>query len=245
MDKHKTLRKIGLILSLILIVSVLAVQVFSLPAKPTISYVSNSTIVGAGTGTARTGDDGGYITTINLNASQQNYAWKAYVGNVSGALALLDSANYAIYEWLVPTVDQEVYISRNDTVDWATVNCSNNSVILAEDTALGLTSSNVKSINRTFNGSTHKAFTVSGISIAQNDCPAIATYVNGTAQTNGVNNMFQEVLLADGNSNLVYAALMNSAAQGYNNQNYDFQAIVADDEGTGVKTTYYFYVELA
>lgn len=245
MEKNKKLGISRLVVSLMVLFAITALSVYSLPTGPTITHISNETVAGAGQGTQRSDDDGGYIITLRLNTSQQNYAWKAYVGNVTGVLSLADSDNNPIYEWSVPTINQEVYISRNQNVNWSSINCSNESVKVAEDTALGLTSSSSNSINRTFSQKGHKAFIVAGASITQDQCFSIATFNQSGSQVLSATSEFQEVLLADNNANLIYTALVNQDTAGFDGETYDFQAIVADEETAGVKTTYYFYVELA
>ena len=47
----------------------------ALPASPSIDPISNSTSSTSGVGQLRSGDDGGYIVTLNLNALQQNLRW--------------------------------------------------------------------------------------------------------------------------------------------------------------------------
>lgn len=233
----------GLVLALTLALALLALQVLSVPVGPTISYIKNETSSTAGQAAPRPSDEGGYITTLNLDAAQQNYAWKAYVGNVTGGLALRDQDNFSIYAWPVPTTEQEVYISRNDSVDWNTINCSNQTEKESEDTALSIDSALSKSINKTFNESVHKQFQVSGRTITNSSCFAISTYVDDAAQGGTESDVFQEVLLADSVSNIVYASLIDVNTQGFDNETYDFQGIVAEDEGSG-PNTYYFYVEL-
>jgi len=233
-----------LVLLTILSISLFSIYVNAIPSQPVISYISNSTSSNAGLGTART-DKGGYIHTINVNTTQQNYAWKAYVGNVTGRLVLQDSGQFSIYEWNMG-LDAlgNVYISRNGTVDWNTINCSNGNIMQNEDNFLNLSSTPSKSINQTFSSNIHKGFKVSGKPIQNSTCPAIATYVNGSAQTPGENDKFQEVLLKDSYSNLIYMTMMEQNALGYNNQQFDFQAILAENEGLSTPTTYFFYVEL-
>lgn len=246
MTKKYEMRVARILLSFGLIFALLTLQATSTPVGPVITHVKNETSPNAGIGTARSGDEGGYITTIHLNASQQNYAWKAYVGNVTGVLTLENALNYSIYEWSLPaTSNQEVYISRNGTVDWNNINCSNRGNITAEDTFLHLNSTTSNSLNKTFNASVHKSFIVAGITIANGTCPAIATYISDAAQSSGEANKFQEVLLADSLSNLVYAALVDNNQAGFDTGNYDFQAIVGEDETLETPTVYYFYVELA
>jgi hypothetical protein len=245
MTKKYEMKVAKILLSFGLIFALLAMQVASLPVGPTITHVKNETSSSAGLGTIRSGDEGGYITTISLNASQQNYAWKAYVGNITGVLTLQNALNYSIYEWSLPATNQEVYISRNGTVNWNSINCSNRGNITAEDTFLNLNSTSSNSINKTFNASVHKSFVLAGTTIESSTCPAISTYVNDAAQTSGEANKFQEVLLADSYSHLVYAALVDQDQSGFDASLYDFQAIVGEDQTSGTPTVYYFYVELA
>ena len=99
-------------------------------------------------------------------------------------------------------------------------------------------------INKTFNTSIHKSFYVGATRMANSSCRAIATYVNGVAQAPTESAVFQEVLLKDGSSNLIYTTLMNESTIGYNSQRYDFQMILAENEASSTPTTYYLYVEL-
>jgi hypothetical protein len=238
---------------ILLLISILGLVLFSyislaLPTAPIITHIENSTSGNAGQGQIRSGDDGGYITTLTLDALQQNFRWKAYVGNVSGRYILEDSNGYSIYEWdMSLNTEGKVFISRNGTVDWTNISCANRtSTILSEDSDLGMGSGS-DSINKTFNDNKHKTFNVAGVPITNSTCPAIATYVNDTSQTFSETAVFQEILLADaaGNGNLIYTTIMEEDVQGYDNSSsFDFQAIIADDETAGIKTPYYFYVEL-
>ncbi|MBR9676091.1 hypothetical protein GOV05_03725 [Candidatus Woesearchaeota archaeon] len=235
------------VLLLVIICALFALSIAALPTGPTFSGVASSTSNNPNS-TLRGSDQGGYIYTLTLDTLQQNYGWKAYVGNLTGKLTLDDSSNYTIFDWSLTDSEAEVYISRDGAVDWTTVNCSNSSGnrnnITAEDSALGKTSTSIDSINQTFSASIHKSFVVAGRTMTQSSCPSIATYVNDTAQSSGVNNLFQEVLLSDSNGNVVYATIAETDDYGYRNgTTYDFQAIIADQDGAPT-TSYYFYVEL-
>lgn len=235
------------ILGLIVIIMSLSFSFYAsaLPAQPVITAISNETSANSGIGQARSGDDGGYIITLSLNTTQQNYRWKAYVGNVTGTLVLEDASGYNIYGWdMMLNAVGNVFISRNGTVDWTDINCSNQSLKASEDAFLNIPSSQGNSINQTFHNQTHKSFKVSGTTYPASTCYAIATYINDTAQTLNESSKFQEVLLKDGSSNMVYMTMMEQNAQGFDNGQYDFQAIIAEDETAPTPTTYYFYVEL-
>lgn len=193
-------------------------------------------------------DPGGRIITMVLNLEQQNNAWKAYVGNVTGTYVLQNAYNYSIYEWPLGTsIEGEIYISRNESVNFTSgaITCATNAEMVAEQGTFGMGGSDTDSINNTFNSTNHTAFTAGpGNNLAQNTCPAIATWVNDTVQTPSPSAVFQEVALHDG-TNFVYAALINNNQFGFNNgTQYDFQAIVAENRTSATGATYYFYVEL-
>ena len=186
---------------------------------------------------------GGSFTKMVLNVTQQNYQWKAYVGNVTGKLTLDDASGYTIYDWTLATVNGEVYASRSNSINWASIACATDTVIQNEETAIGMSDSDIDSITNTFDQTAHRQFYVGTVNIAANTCRAIATYVNDTPQSASQNAIFQEVLLTDG-TNLVYTALINNDQQGYDFGIYDFQMIVADNESSTTGNTFYFWVEL-
>jgi len=229
-----------LVIVLIFLISVsFASSVPTAPVAPT--YVSNTTYTSGIVN--RSIDAKGTITTITMSATQQDYKWKAYVGNVSGKLALANANGVAIYDWNTGTVTGEVYVSRFSNINWGSVNCVDQPSINAEQTGISMSSSAADSINATFNATNHRAFNVSTTLV--NGCRSTATYINGLPQSMGPTASFQEVLLRDtGTGNLVYTSLINAATAGYNNQNYDFQIIVGENESATVPTMYYFWVEL-
>ncbi|MDD9954108.1 MAG: hypothetical protein OXR66_07275 [Candidatus Woesearchaeota archaeon] len=187
---------------------------------------------------------GGSFTTLILNATTQTLKWKAYVGNISGDVKLEDAANYSIYEWDLTTVTGEVYSSRNTSIDWSSIGCANQGNITAEEGDLNIVTTAVDSINSTFNNTVHTSFYVGPTLIVNSTCRSVATYVNDSAQAITEAADFQEVLLADADSNFVYTTILEEDAQGYNNGAFDFQLIVAEDPTTTSASTYYFYAEL-
>jgi hypothetical protein len=72
----------------------------------------------------------------------------------------------------------------------------------------------------------------------------ISTYVNDADQGQDSGDSFQEFLMEDSTNNLIYVAIMNDNTAGYNNNNYDFQMIVAESSVQATPQTYYFWVEL-
>jgi len=199
-------------------------------------------------------DLGGTITTLTLDNTQQDTAWKAYVGNISGKLVLKNSGGWSIYEWFLNASGSSgyVFVSRNDSVNWLNVVCANSSAVDSEQALFGMVNADSDSINKTFNSSQHIAMDMSGpSSIGANSCPSTATYVNGSAQTVNSNAIFQEILLYDSiGSNFVYGTFINQNAWGYDNNEtttlaYDFQLIVAENSSASVGTVYYFYADLS
>ena len=235
------------LLSVMIVLLMLGLTIISsvsaIPVGPSVIYNSttNATIRPALAITTA----GGSFTTLVLNTTGQTYRWKAYVGNVTGKLALSDSSNKSIFDWSLTSTTGEVYATRSSSaIDWTSVGCANTSVINNEDLTMNMTLTSPDTINKTFNNTIHRSFYV-GLNYLQNStCRAIATYVNGTAQAPSENAAFQEILLKDTSSNMIYTTLINNNTGGYNNQKYDFQMIVAENEYSINPTTYYLYVEL-
>jgi hypothetical protein len=228
----------------ILLVVILALVLFAplmsaLPATPAITYMSNTTYV---TNLTNRSDVKGTITTIILDGTQQDYKWKAYVGNASGTLALADANGLAVYDWSLGTAAGEVYVSTHSNINWNTIACVNQASVDSEQTIVGMASTSRDSINATFNFTNHVAFNVGTTPIS--GCRSTATYINGAAQAMGPAASFQEILLRDTSGYLVYATLINDNTLGYNNQRYDFQLIVAENESATTPTPYFFWLEL-
>ncbi|MCD6464504.1 hypothetical protein J7L02_03215 [Candidatus Woesearchaeota archaeon] len=211
------------------------VHVQALPVGPTLTYISNSTLTSS---PASRTDLQGYIHVITFDVTQQNTRWKAYVGNVTGKLTLDDASGNTIYDWTLTTIRGEVYASRSSSIEWASINCSNETIIGNEQTALGMTFSQDDSINSTFNRTNKYAMVTASITMPAGTCKSQFTYVNDASQES----VFEELLLSDG-SNLVYATFINASSTGFDGSTYDFQMIVADREDTA--QTYYFWVELS
>ena len=227
----------ALVLSLLVIAFIsifITPKTLALPVGASLNYISNSTI--NATPGDRT-DKPGTITIININALQQDYQWKAYVGNVTGKLTLDDSSGHTIYDWTLATVTGEVYTSRYSSIDWATIACASAGTISSEETALGISSSDPDSITNTFSGSSG---TIVVGTTSLSGCPATHTY-NSSEQPSSD---YEEALLQDGNNYLVYYTKISDDANGFDGNTYDFQMIVADNESSTTGNTYYFWVEL-
>lgn len=220
-------------------------------AAPTGASITSNITEQAGAGSPDSrADDGGTITTLVLNGVQQNGYWKAYVGNVTGVLTLDDASGFTIYNWNLTgvTITGEVYVTRNNSVNFDSVSCANSTVVSAEETAVNMTAGTIDSINQTYNYTIHPTLTVGSQTIGNNTCKSTYTYVNDTLQNGGNysgNVSFPGVLLQDNQSILVYATVIEDAVSGFDNDPYDFQLIVADNNGLqGSPETYYFYTEI-
>ena len=219
--------------------------IHALPTSPNIIYISNSTVT---TGSAnRSQDAKGTITTLVLSANQQDYKWKAYVGNVSGQLSLDDATGKSVYSWNIGQgATGKVFVSRASSVNWVNVSCVNQSVIDNEEAAFGTSSDQADSINKTFNYTIHRSFLVGTKSFSNDSCRSTTTYINDAAQAMTDAAFFQEVLLKDDLAgSLVYTTMIEQQHLGYDGvTNHDFQLLVAENESTTVSTTYYFFVEI-
>jgi len=243
---------------LLLLIGAFLISAASQPEGPVVNFVENSTKV-ISNGTGPRSDGKGVITTLTLTATQQNFRWKAYVGNVTGTYVLQDANGYNIYSWISGvTLTGTILVTRNNTVYWSFLNCSNATHIQQEETRLSITSSSFDSITNTFIYSNHTSFTIAEKTLA--GCPYTATYINNTAQiANSSDNDFQEIIIAsnyttdpDTNStisNILFATKIETDIIGYTNLNrtYDFQVIVPDYGSVSVTdiVPYYFYVELS
>ena len=194
-------------------------------------------------------DTKGTINTVILTAIQQDMKWKAYVGNVSSTFVLDDANDHSIYRWNMDSFSGQVYITRNNSITWGSVDCATAGNKATEDSAIGHVSTRADSVNRTFVSQIHRNLTVGARFITNDTCYSIATWQNNTQPTLSKTIPFQELLLWDG-SHMVYATFVENDKAGYRNDTpkttYDFQAIVPDDgQASNPALRYYFYLELS
>jgi hypothetical protein len=242
--KH-TSRKLKYILYIILVLCLAYGSIINVQAQPTgAEIIFNQTDIIDPVPASNLTTAGGSFTTMVLSGVFQTPRWKAYVGNVTGRIALRDSDSRTIYDWDLVSVSGQIYVTRNDTIDWSTMSCASEQTILDEQTFLNIQSTSSDSINRTFNDTIHKSFFVGTTQIAQSTCWAIATYVEDTRQAPSVDATFQEILLQDNNDNLVFATIIEQAETGFDSSPYDFQLIVPEDPTSPTPTTYYFFAEI-
>lgn len=226
----------GILLSLNLIFA-------ATPEKPGITSINNSTWATSNNGFFNI--SGGYISTINLDATFQNTRWKAFVGNVTGKYTLDDAAGQTIFDWTFATLQGRVYSTRDSgTVEWGSIGCADATDMNNENSALCHSNISTDNLTRTFNRTDHTAFYAAGTYIGTNVCNyGVTTYVNDAPQDTD----FEEIVLHDGTS-IVYATIMENNAEGYDtSKTFDFQMIVPENAsaqfGNGA-TPYYVYVEL-
>ena len=239
----KSNRTLQIIFTALLMLSLVTIPVladFPQPSAPDVMTNISSQSPPATGGYAMT-TNGGTITTLNIDATTQNPHWKAYVGNISGKLALQDANNNSVYDWNLTSMEGEIYATRKtDTVEWGSIGCANTTTIQAEETALNMTSSDKDSIINTFTKKNHTSFYAGLTSITADSCNSTNLYANNQSSSE-----FEELLLHDGND-MVYAALLEDSITGFDGKEYDFQMILPDSglEGSQTPETYYFYVEL-
>ncbi len=245
-NKVEAIKLLATILLIIVLFTTILICSKSTSALPTgATITSNTTDLPTSTAASALTTAGGSFTTLVINGTYQNPRWKAYVGNITGILTLDDSNNYTIYDWNLTSINGEIFVTRNSTVSWSSINCTTSQKINAEDHFLNLNGTSVDSINRTFSSTAHRSFYVGTNYIGNSTCKSIATYVNDTKQSASESAAFQEVLLTDTATNVIYTTLINDNTPGYNNGKFDFQMIVAEDDTKQTPTTYYFYAEIS
>jgi len=218
------------------------------PANPDLVNVTANETKGAGS-QQMVNISGGRIATLSINATIQNPRWKGFVGNVLGKFTLDDASGSTLYDWSLTVTSGRVYATRNSSsISWDNIKCANSTTLTQEDIAMNHTGSTGDNITATFNATndtagygTHDPFYVGGTYISANSCPNLNTYVNSGEQYTD----FDEVALYDGAS-IIYAALLEDDAVGFDGNTYDFQMIVPERglPDWDSSTAYYIYVEL-
>lgn len=212
------------------------------PENPSINSLNNSTKTNTNSGFFNI--SGGYISTMNLDATFQNSRWKAFVGNVSGKYTLDDESGSTIFDWTFATITGKVYATRDSgTVEWSSISCADGTEMSNENTVMFHGNSSSDNLTRTFNKTTHSAFWAAGTFFSANNCNyGVTTYKNDAPQTTD----FEEIVMHDGTS-IVYATILEDNVQGYDGaKTFDFQMLVPENGTAGFTgaTPYYIYVEL-
>ena len=184
----------------------------------------------------------GNVTRLDINGTTITEGWQGYFGNILGTIVLGDSSNNTIYDWSLTSPGGEVFASTQSSITWSGVNCSNLTEMNNTETTLNFGEYATDGINETFSTQSNSEFFIGTGRIVANDC-----YTTTLHNSTGDNSPdWEEVLLADGSGNLVYASIVNDNANGFDGTSYDFQMIVAEDghSGDSSATNYYFWVEL-
>jgi hypothetical protein len=186
----------------------------------------------------------GNVTELNIEAVAITEAWQGYYGNITGTFTLEDAQDNVFYNWSgLGSIAGEVYASRDQNVDWSTINCTNQTEINDEDAYLGKTGNDPDSVNQTFNETNHDRFAVGSTVLGPDECPSTNAYTDSGKNES----LWQQVLLSDGDPDTVYTTIIDEDQVGFNNKTYDFQLLVGENgnETSQAPTTYYFYTELS
>lgn len=243
------MKKLKLAMVLIaVIVYVFSVLLMSTYADPSGASISNpNTVSGVSTPDSRS-DEGGTFTTMGVSVVQQNFAWKAYIGNITATLTLDDANGYTIYDWSINqgSITGELYATRFNTVAWTGIQCANDTTIAAENTNISMGSGDGDNINSTFSFVNHTSLIIAGTTITNSTCKTLYPYYNGSAQIDNESSKFPEILIQNSEDKLIYVSNFESDETTYTdgNETLDFQMLLPDDDSSGIITTYYFYAEI-
>jgi len=186
----------------------------------------------------------GNVTELSITATAITTGWQGFFGNITGSITLEDASGNVFYNWSgLGSISGEVYASRDNAVTWSTVNCSNSTTISNENAFLGKASSDPDSVTNTFSATSHPSFLVGTINITANSCPSTNAFSGGSQ----VSNRFYQVLLQDGDGDVIYTTLIDQDQVGFDSKQYDFELLVGENGNatSQATTTYYFYIELS
>lgn len=183
----------------------------------------------------------GNVTELSINATAVTTSWQGYYGNITGNIILADASGNNFYNWSITQPSGEVYASRNDSITWTGINCSQAADVATEEAYLGQQATDPDSVSNTFVLTTHPAFFVG----AKNMTGCYSTHAYDS--TGGQGTGFWQVLLTDTQGYTVYTSVIDSSVQtGFNNRPWQFELLVGENGKVGNEgiTPYYFYVEL-
>jgi hypothetical protein len=196
---------------------------------------------------------GGNLTQLNIGTITQTISWQGYYGNVTGTIMLGDASGNTIYNWEAANPSGQIYASTSQ-VSFAdgNIECYNFSKsggdyvdLDAYESSLNMDANSADGINETFNETTsYDAFYI-GATYINSTCPTVYLFNSTNVSTTDT---YQEVMLYDLTANdVIYTSIIKPGGiKGFNNLDWDFQMIVAEDGHIGdtTPTTYYFYVAL-
>jgi len=231
------------LLIVVLFLSSLSLVIADPSGATTVTQEASSNGPSAGTA-ANHSAIAGNVTEITIYGDSITQSWQGYYGNVSGAIRLANAAGNPMYNWSLASPQGEVFASTASSITWANIQCFNwteNGTAL--ETAYNINDS-ADGVNETFStGNNHDAFSVGTISFDADDCMSTMVFDDTGAS---VDNYFEEVLLHDGASTTIFAALLEEDEAGFDNAQHDFEMLVLEDghSGDSQTTPYFFYVEL-
>ena len=203
----------------------------------------------------------GNVTEIVIGGVSPTQSWQGYYGSAGGVIELADSDKNIMYNWSMIVPKGEVFASRNSSILWGNVQCFNFTAtgnfsddslnrgntsqygmnVTQLENQYNINASDVDGVNQTFNLMNHPNFYVGSLEFNQNQCPNTKLFnATGTGS-------FDEVLLySPDNKDVIFTSIINSAANGFDNVNHDFEMMVLEDGhfGDSQSSTYYFYMEL-
>jgi hypothetical protein len=212
---------------------------------------------------ASTWAEAGNVTELSLTAISTTKTWQGYFGNITGTLTLEDSSGYVFYNWTALEPKGNIFASVNDTISWAGVVCFDWAgqaiTVDTEEARYGIGDDASDGIDETFgNVGLDSDVFVGSLNVSGNatalgfTCHTTNPFQYGL-QNNSVDN-FENFLLTDGAGALIFATVIENNEFdngtdiiGYNNQEHDFQLLVAEDGHNGQEdflTRYYFWAEI-
>lgn len=180
---------------------------------------------------------GGNTTEINLVSNQLSTSWQGVHGNLSGEIVLQTGDEQRFYNWSIGNITGQIYASRAADVNFATVDCADDSIVAQEDTYLGIVGSS-EAVNNTFLNQSHPSFRTGRVNHTTNSCKSTNLLVSGATDPT----KFYQVVLADGANNTVYTALLQTDTPGFNGRPTDFQMLIPTRKD--VVEVYYYWVQI-
>jgi hypothetical protein len=171
----------------------------------------------------------GNITIVNLDVQQTTFRWVGLLGNVSGSIALGDSASNTMYQWAAQ--GNLVFAAATPTVDWTNLTDANDTNVAT--LAPYLTSAANDAYNETFTGTPESIDS------------GIFTITAAFATTDSANTTVWKTYSLWDESALVWAGKVFVNGTSYRDTQVDYQMIIPEDGTAGdtTPTTYYLWVE--
>ena len=207
--------------------------------------------------------EAGNVTELSLVGISTTLAWQGYYGNVSGILTLEDASGNVFYNWSAAEPRGEIFASVNNSIVWSNISCFNwtgQTINLStEEARYGIADTDSDGINETYtNAGLNSDIFIGSLNISGNasalgiTCHTTNPFQFGSQGSNLDN--FENFLLQDGAGALVFGGVIennefNNITDliGFDNNQHDFQLLVAEDGHQGQEDTttdYFFWLEL-